>query len=323
MSQFRVTRRDAIRAGVGSLPLMGVPAIFAQDTEEQGTSSVGQVTIGIATNRFRDVTNAQLAEQLASAGFRTIQLFLTQSDSNFWRYNSRSDLTPLTPDRCQAIARGYREAGISIHSIGVYTNLIHPDPEERNANLAYFDAMMQVGQHMNVDTFITEAGHFRPDAPPSGIPYDFRSATWTTMLATYKRLAALAERNAAKVLIEPYFLGFFASAKRTRVFLEQVDSPRIRALLDPANLIELNDLEEMFAQLAPWVDCLHAKDRKLHSDGGVAAGKGDVDYVKFVSLAAKYAPGAPLILEYVDAASYKEALDHLRDAIEKAGLREV
>ena len=38
-----------------------------------------------------------------------------------------------------------RSAGISIHSIGVYTNLIHPDEAERRANLAYFEAMMDAG----------------------------------------------------------------------------------------------------------------------------------------------------------------------------------
>jgi hypothetical protein len=28
----------------------------------------------------------------------------------------------------------------------------------------------------------------------------------------------------------------------------------------------------MFDQLGPWIDCLHAKDRKLHVDRGVPAG---------------------------------------------------
>lgn len=54
----------------------------------------------------------------------------------------------------------------------------------------------------------------------------------------------------------------------------------------------------------------------------MAAGEGDLDYVKFVTLAAKHTPAAPLILEYVDAASYKAALDHLRGAIKEAGLQE-
>lgn len=100
-------------------------------------------------------------------------------------------------------------------------------------------------------------------------------------MATGQELAALAERHNAVVLLEPFFRGFPASAKRTRLFLEEVGSPRIRALLDPANLIEANDLEEMFGQLGRYTNCLHAKDRKLHVDRGVPAGQGDLDYRHF------------------------------------------
>ncbi|MDY0168694.1 MAG: sugar phosphate isomerase/epimerase family protein [Thermoguttaceae bacterium] len=321
MSQHLLTRRDALRAGIGSVPLLAVASGVANERAE-AAQPAGKVPIGIATFGFRGMTNAQVAGQLSEAGFRIIQLFLSQSDSNYWRYNSRNDLSELTPERCKAIADTYRQAGITIDSIGVYTNLIHPDADERSANLAYFDEMMQIGRHMGVGTFITEAGHYRSEEPAPRIPYEFQEDTWNTMQETFKQLAGLAERNDAKVLIEPYFLSFFASAKRTRVFLEQLDSPRIRILLDPANLIELNDLEEMFTQLAPWIDCFHAKDRKLRSDRGVAAGEGDLDYVKFVTLAARHAPGAPLILEYVDASSYQAALNHLRSAVKEAGLSE-
>jgi sugar phosphate isomerase/epimerase len=93
-------------------------------------------------------------------------------------------------------------------------------------------------------------------------------------------------------------------------------------LLDPANILELNDLEEMYAQLAPWIDCIHAKDRKLHVVRGVAAGKGDLDYVKFVTLAARHTPKAPLVLEYVGPNDYKDALAHLRNAMRTAGVKE-
>ncbi len=73
-----------------------------------------------------------------------MQLFLSQSDTRYWKYNSRSDVSDLTAQRCQEIAGIYRSAGISIHSIGVYTNLIHPDEAERKANLDYFEAMMKI-----------------------------------------------------------------------------------------------------------------------------------------------------------------------------------
>ena len=280
-----------------------------------------KLKIGLATQGFPTLTNAALARELSGAGIRLIQLFLAQTDSKFWRYNERADVSSLTPARCKEIADIYRNAGISIHSIGVYTNLIHPDPAERKANLDYFEAMMNIGAHMGVNTFISEAGHYRdPKEPEPKIPHHFQDDVWIYMLDTARQLAAIAQKYQAKVLLEGFYRGFLASAKRLRMFLEEVNSPQIRALLDPANLIEVNDLEEMFNQLGPWVDCLHAKDRKIHVERGVPAGQGSLDYVKFVTLAARHTPNAPLFLEYVGPKDYRAALEHLRGAMQTAGV---
>ena len=317
MLQNRITRRQAIKAGAAAaLPLVAASTVSAV----QNAKPEAPLTIGISTLGFGNHTNRELAEELAGEGIRVVQLFLNQTDSRYWKYNGRSDVSDMTAERCEAIADAYRSAGVTIHSIGVYTNLIHPDEAERQANLAYFEAMMKIGSAMGVHAFITEAGHYHSDEPAPRVELHFQEEVWQTTVATGKELAEMAERHKATVLVEPFFRGFFASAKRTRVFLEEVNSPRIRALLDPANLLEVNDLEEMFTQLGPWIDCLHAKDRKLHVDRGVAAGQGDLDYPKFVTLAAKHTPKAPLILEYVGPDDYKQAQAHLQGAIRESGL---
>ncbi len=48
-----------------------------------------------------------LFDQLA--GIATVQLFLSQTDSNFWRYNQRSDVSSMTADRCREIAETWQE----------------------------------------------------------------------------------------------------------------------------------------------------------------------------------------------------------------------
>ncbi|MCF6284286.1 MAG: sugar phosphate isomerase/epimerase, partial [Candidatus Hydrogenedentes bacterium] len=280
MLNNRITRRSALLAGTrGALPLM----------LSSSASAAGpyKPSIGMATLGFGKFTNEALAEELAANGITMVQLFLNQTDSKYWKYKGRSDLSDLTAARCAAIGDAYRTNGVEIHSMGVYTNLIHPDEGERAANLAYFEAMMKAGTAMGVRTFITEAGHYEPEKTEH-VAYHFQDAVWTQMVATGKELAGLAERHDAKVLFEPFYRGFLATAKRMKLFLEAIDSPRVRALLDPANLLEVNDLEEMFDQLGPWIDCFHAKNRKLHTANGVAADQGDLDYVKFVSLASQH-----------------------------------
>lgn len=182
--------------------------------------------------------------------------------------------------------------------------------------------MMKTGGHMGVRCFVTETGHYYPPGPAPRIPWDFRNNVWHTAIATAKELAAMAEANGATILIEPYRISLLASAKRMRLFLEETASPRVRALLDPANLIEVNDLDEMFQQLGQWIGCIHDKDRKYHTSAGVAAGQGDADYAQLVTLAATRTPGVPLIIEYAGSRNYRPALQYLRDAIRKAGMKE-
>ena len=281
-----------------------------------------RLKVGVATLGFPKLTHAELARELAGAGVRLIQLFFAQADTPFWRYNGRTDVSSLTPARCREIATVYRDAGITIHSLGVYTNLIHPETSERQANLEFFAAMMDLGAHLGVRRFVTESGHHRnPKAPEPPVAHHFQDDVWPQMLATMRQLVPLAEQRDATVLLEGFYRGFLASAKRLRLFLEEVNSPRVRALLDPANLIEVNDLDEMFLQLAPWIECLHAKDRRLHVEKGVPAGQGSLDYEQFVTLAARHTPHAPLILEYVGPSDYRAALAHVRQTIARAGLQ--
>jgi len=308
--------RRSFLAATAAVPLVTSSLNAARLTTPQNEP----LTIGMATLGFGSYSNSQLAKELSGEGIHTIQLFLNQTDSRYWAYNGRSDVSDLTTERCRAIADAYRSTGISIHSLGVYTNLIHPDSEERKANLDYFEAMMRIGDDLGVRTLITEAGHFRADEPEPAVPHHFQEEVWKSMVATGKELARRAESHGATVLFEPFFRGFLASAKRTRLFLEEVDSPRIGALLDPANLLEVNDLEEMFDQLGPWIQCLHAKDRKLHVDRGVPAGQGDLDYERFATLAAQRTPKAPLILEYVGPNDYRQARKHLENAMRRANL---
>lgn len=155
MTRSNITRRELLKTGAAAASLAAasvVPAIAE-------AKNARDLTIGVATTGFRTYTNARLAQELAAEDVDTVQLFLTQTDSNYWKYNGRNDLSDLTAVRCKEIADTYRSAGLSIHSIGIYTNLIHPDPAERKANLAYFEAMMKVGAYMNVRTFITEVGY--------------------------------------------------------------------------------------------------------------------------------------------------------------------
>lgn len=112
--------------------------------------------------------------------FHIVQQFLNQSDSRYWRYNGRADLSSLTAAQCSKIADIYRSAGISLHSLGVYTNLIHPDEAERRANLRYFEDMIKIGADMGIRVFVSEAGHYHPEGPAPSVAYHFQQQVRVT-----------------------------------------------------------------------------------------------------------------------------------------------
>ena len=268
--------------------------------------------LGLATNGFNNLTNDETAQLAADAKLDCVQLFLCQKDSNLWRYNGRVDLSKLTPTECKRIANAYRSRGLDVPSIGVYTNLIDPDAAEREKNVQYFADMMRVANEMGIRILATECGSVIVPGKGRDLSASLSEEAYPRLVETTRKLVALAVKHDVVIVFEPYFQDLLGSATALRYFIEEVNSPRVRAQLDPANLLPHNSLEEMFDALGPYIAALHAKDRKLHVTRGVAAGEGDVNYWKFIALARRHCPHLPLVIEYVNPQTYKAALAHLR-----------
>jgi sugar phosphate isomerase/epimerase len=301
-----VPRREflrAVSASVGSLALL---------TPELRAASKPAMKLGLATNGFNSLTNDEMAQLAADAKLDCVQLFFTQKDSNYWRYNKPVDVSAVTEAECRRIAKAYRSRGLEIQALGVYANLIEPDEAEREKNFQYFADMMRIAQTMNVRLLLSECGSIIVPGKGRDLSASLDERAWPRLVEMTRRLIPLAEKHNVTLAIESYFQDLLGSATAVRYFMEEINHPRVRALLDPANLLPHNTVEEMFNALAPYIVALHAKDRKLHITAGVAAGKGDLDYRKYIALARKHCPNLPLVLEYVSPQSYQAALAHVR-----------
>ena len=268
--------------------------------------------IGLATTGFRTLSNDEMAQCAADAGVDCVQLFFSQTDSQYWKYNGRFDASGITGQEAARIANAYRSRGLDIPSLGVYTSLIEPDPDELTKNIEHFVDMMRVAQEMEIPAVASECGAVIRPGKGKDLNEGLADDAYARLKDSTARLLPHAEAYGVTILFEPFFHDLLATAKATRDFVEEIDSPFVRVQLDPANLLPHNSLDEMFDALAPYVAALHAKDRTLHVTPGVAAGKGDLDYAKFVALCRQHCPHLPLIIEYVGEETYQEALDHLR-----------
>jgi sugar phosphate isomerase/epimerase len=103
----------------------------------------------------------------------------------------------------------------------------------------------------------------------------------------------IAEETDLLLGIEPETANVVDSAARADLLLRELRSPRLRIVLDPANLFQAEDLprqhdilDEAFDTLGAHVIMAHAKDMSV-DDGEirhVAAGTGLLDYRHYLSL---------------------------------------
>jgi sugar phosphate isomerase/epimerase len=264
--------------------------------------------VGVVSRSFPQLSNEEVAALLAERGFRWTELCFSQTDSNYWRYNGRTDLSDLTDKRSQEIVETYRKHGIEVASIGVFTNLLETDEQEMEANLQYFERHMQIAAGTGVPIVATECG-FIPGK--RGIQADSYEKDFERLKQQISWLGERAGHYGIKLALEPCVLDVVPSAKRTADFLAQVGSPHVQVLLDPANLIANSSEEEMFQYLAPHLAYFHGKDRKVNDTYGRCVGDGDIDWRKLLNLYHEHAEGVPFILEYVNIHNFCEIRDRV------------
>src|SRR5690625_4929740 len=250
--------------------------------------------VGVVSRSFPQLSNQETAELLSMKGFKYTELCFSQTDSNYWVYNGRSNLDSLTNDRSIGIVETYRNHGIEVSAIGVFTNLIETDASEAEKNLNYFERLMEIASINHVPYVSSECG-FTPGK--RGINADTYEADFQRLVENLKWLSVKAEKYNVSIALEPCVLDVVPSAKRMVDLIDQVGSDRIKVLLDPANLIANNSEEEMFSYLSPHIAYFHGKDRKVNDAYGRVIGDGDINWPLFLNLYHKYTENVPFIME--------------------------
>ncbi|MCL2742119.1 MAG: sugar phosphate isomerase/epimerase [Oscillospiraceae bacterium] len=251
--------------------------------------------VGVVSRMIWDLDNEGTAEFLAERGFTSTELCFTATDSKYWAYNGRSDISGLTCAKVSAIAEAYRGRGIYVASLGVYTDLFKGEASEVDANLEYFKRHMDFAAYCGIPAVASECG-FRPEG--RGVQAKTYEGDFDALKASLSRLLEHSEKTGVDVALECCVLDVVPSAKRARDLIAQLGSDHMKVVLDPANLLANSSEEDMFRYLTPHVSYFHGKDRKVNAAYGVNVGDGDVDWPLFLALYHRHTEGVPFILEY-------------------------
>jgi len=227
-------------------------------------------------------------------------------------------------DAARSIAEASGEAGVSIAAISGTYNMIHPDRLVRSQGLARLEVLAASCADMGTRLITLCTGTRDADDQWRWHPDNASEAAWSDLRTEMEAAIAIAERFDIELGIEPELANVVSSARAARRLLDEMNSQRLRIVLDPANLFEVADkaerhrlIDEAIDLLAAEIGMAHAKDR--NADGSfAAAGQGVVDFPHFIGRLQAAGFDGPLITHGLTEAEAPGVGAFLRGVLEES-----
>lgn len=242
--------------------------------------------LGIFAKTFPGMDPAAVLAQVKAAGFDAAQ------------YNMACSALPSMPDdippgTAGAVAAAAQATGIALCAVSGTYNMAHPDSAVRAEGLRRLEVIAAACAAMGTNVVTLCTGTRDPHDQWRRHPDNGSAEAWADMRAEMEKAAALAERFNIQLGIEPELANIVDSAQKAKRLIEEIGSPALRIVLDPANLFEQATLSEQRRIVRQAIDLLterivmgHAKDRA--PDGSfVAAGQGVLDYPHYLACLAQ------------------------------------
>jgi sugar phosphate isomerase/epimerase len=255
------------------------------------------VQIGIFTRTFDRPTLAEKLDAVARHGIAAVQLDLADAG-----------LPPLpdqiTPPQAGEIRDAFAARGIQIAAVSGTYNMIHPDLAERRAGLRRLDALAAACPLLGASVITLCTGTRNRESMWRPHPDNGSPEAWADLLAEMGEAVQLAEARGVTLAFEPEVANVVDSGPKARRLLDELRSPRLKVVMDGANVFHAGELprmweilDEAFALLGPDIALAHAKD--LDRDGAAGhlpAGHGKLDYDRYVELLRRAGYAGPLVL---------------------------
>jgi sugar phosphate isomerase/epimerase len=187
------------------------------------------------------------------------------------------------------IAAASARSSVAIAAVSGTYNMIHPDKAARNAGFDRLATLIRAAPKMGTRLVTLCTGTRHATDQWAHHPDNGSAEAWRDLAVEMERAVVVAEECSVDLGVEPELANVVSSAALGRRLIDALGSPRVKIVLDPANLFETAPLAETRAIIAQAVDLLadrivmaHAKDRR--ADGGfAAAGAGVIDFPHFIA----------------------------------------
>ena len=253
--------------------------------------------------RLHDSVKLPLEDRLkvvGSQGFKCVHVAL----SKIFDEKQYSAASALTPGYAMYLKKQFADNNLDVAVLGCYLNLAHPDRTRIREIQQKYEANIRFASVLGCGVVGTETGAPNPE-------YRYEEACRSKEALDYfienlKPVVEYAERMGVLLAIEPVRKHIVYSPERARAVLDRIASPNLRIILDPVNLLDIDNYEkaddvikEAIELLNAEIDVVHIKDFVVEKDSliSVGAGKGMMNYDRIMSFIAKQKPFIHVTLE--------------------------
>ncbi len=280
------------------------------------------IQFGLRAHDIGTLPAEELADSLAVFKPAAIQLALAKALSD-----PPSKTGMLSPGYARRIRDVFASRGIGIAVLGCYINPVHPDPVERNRSLLRFEEHLAFARDFGCAIVGTETGSCNADC--SFHPDTRKEATFDLLCLSIERLVRTAEKFGSIVGVEAVSgVHTVSDIGRMQKLLARIDSPNLRVIYDPVNLIPVEGLAESqsaffgqaFDAFGSRIAAVHLKDFRMENGkktGDLACGTGDFDFPAFFRILQDKKPFIDVLLENSVPATLQETLSCLRKTAEE------
>jgi sugar phosphate isomerase/epimerase len=243
------------------------------------------------------------------------------------QYNLACAGLPSLPERVEpglALRIGAAAASrrVALAAVSGTFNMIDPVPERRDTGMRRLARLAGACAELGTKVITLCTGTRDPDDMWRGHPANGRPDAWADLLRAMEQALTIAEYHDLWLAVEPETANAVDSPVKARRLLDELGSPRLKIIIDPANLFHAEDLPRQrailnaaFDLLGPDVVLAHAKDVRVVNGAvhHVPAGTGVLDYPHYLGLL-RHLP-VPLIVHGLAEAEVGKALAFLRGAL--------
>jgi sugar phosphate isomerase/epimerase len=179
----------------------------------------------------------------------------------------------IDEDYCRAIAQAFRERGLTMAAISGTFNLCDPNVFQMLENLKRLEVLASACRWLDTRIITLCTGTRDAEDMWRWHPENVRRSAWDTLVGSMQAAVKIADRYEVTLAFEPEINNVVNSVSKARRLLDEIGSPWLKVVLDPANLLRPGDLthteeilDEAFDWLGPDIVLAHAKDPVINEE---------------------------------------------------------